>query len=61
MPYRNRLNRWIIVRLLPNMQRIVVARFYKRCDADGHLQVVRRLVPDGQFEIVFDCNLKPDC
>ncbi len=39
MTYSKRLSPWVIVRLLPNMQRIVVGRFRTRSDAEGHLQV----------------------
>lgn len=54
MPYRDHLKRWLVVRLLPNMQRVVVARFRTESDADGYLKIVRRLTPDGQFLVVFD-------
>jgi hypothetical protein len=45
---------WCIVRQLPNMQRLVVARFYRRNDADGYIQVLRRLLPGVNHAIVFD-------
>ncbi|GET38610.1 hypothetical protein [Microseira wollei] len=45
---------WCIVRQLPNMQRLVVARFYRRSDADGYIQVLRRLLPGVNHAIVFD-------
>ena len=54
MPYRDRLNRWLVVRLLPNMQRIIVARCRNRSDADGYLHILRRLMPDGTFIVMFD-------
>ncbi len=54
MTYEKRLSPWIIVRLLPNMQRVVVGRFRRRCDAEGHLQVLQRLIPDAQMIVVFD-------
>lgn len=37
-----------------NMQRVVVARFRTESDADGYLKSVRRLIPDGQFQVIFD-------
>ncbi len=46
-----------MVRLLPNMQRKVVDRCRTRSDAEGHLQVLRRLIPDAQLLIVFDCDV----
>ena len=54
--YRARLNPWVIVRLLPNMQRIIVGRFRSRSDADGHLQCLRQLIPQASFVVVFDCQ-----
>lgn len=54
MSYRDSLYCWLIVRLLPNMQRKVVARCRTRSDADGHLQALRRLMPDTEFTVVFD-------
>ena len=35
MPYKPRLNSWIIVGLLPNLQRSVLGRFCSWSDADG--------------------------
>ncbi|OUL19082.1 hypothetical protein [Nostoc sp. 106C] len=54
--YKERLNPWAITRLLPDMQRITVARFRTRSDADGHLQRLRQLIPDASFMVVFDCQ-----
>ena len=54
MPYRDRLNRWLVVRLLPNMQRSVVARCRNCSDADGYLHILRQLMPDATFIVVFD-------
>lgn len=45
---------WCVVRMLPNSQRFVAARFHRRSDADGYLQVLRRLLPMAQYEIVFE-------
>ncbi|MBD2089576.1 hypothetical protein H6F67_06885 [Microcoleus sp. FACHB-1515] len=44
---------WCIVRLLPNMQRITIARFHHRSNADGYLSVLRRIEPEAAFAIVF--------
>ncbi|MBD2200289.1 MULTISPECIES: SPOR domain-containing protein [Calothrix] len=52
--YQERLNPWAITRLLPDMQRVTVARFRTRSDADGHLQRLRQLIPDASFMVVFD-------
>ncbi|WP_293351836.1 hypothetical protein [Microcoleus sp. CAWBG51] len=42
------------MRQLPNMQRLVVARFHRRGDAEGYIQILRRLVPATKQAIVFD-------
>ena len=60
MSYRDSLTSWLVVPLFPNMQRKVVARCRTRSDADGHLQVLRRLMPDAEFTVVFDPSLKLD-
>lgn len=54
--YKERLNPWAITRLLPDMQRVTVARFRSRSDADGHVQILRQLIPDASFTVVFDCQ-----
>ncbi len=54
MSYSERLHPWVIVRLLPKMQRVIVARFRNRSDAEGNLQALKRLMPDAQFIIIFD-------
>ncbi|MEB3884303.1 hypothetical protein [Lyngbya sp. CCY1209] len=54
MSYRDSLYTWSVVRLLPDMRRITVGRFWKRSDADGHLGLLRRLIPWGRFVVVFD-------
>lgn len=54
LTYRDRLCHWAIIRHLPNLQRITVARFRSRSDADGHLYRLRQLIPHAQFVIIFD-------
>jgi hypothetical protein len=54
MTHRERLSPWIIVRLLPSLQRIVVGRFRNWSDADGHLRILQQLIPTGEFIIAFD-------
>ncbi|KAM3094079.1 hypothetical protein ACKFKG_17795 [Phormidesmis sp. 146-35] len=56
MPYRDFLNRWLVVRLLPDMRHIVVATCRNSSDAEGYLKVLRRLLPGEQFIIVFDSD-----
>ena len=57
MPYKQRLNRWLVVRLLPNMQRITVAHFFSHSDADGYLRIIRQLIPKAEFVIVFNADI----
>jgi hypothetical protein len=54
MPYKERLNPWLVVRLLPNMQRLTVGQFRNRSDADGHLQILGRLIPNAKFVVMFN-------
>jgi hypothetical protein len=54
MTYRDRLNRWLVIRLLPKMQRVTLVRCYRESDADGYVRVLRRLMPDEEFIVVFD-------
>lgn len=54
MHYRDRLRRWAVVRLLPNLQRITIARFVRQSDADGYVQVLRLLEPDAKLIVIFD-------
>ena len=59
MTCKKRLSPWIIVRLLPNMQRVTVGRFRTRSDADGHLQILQRLIPRAEMIVVFDVEEQP--
>ena len=59
MTYFEKLHPWCLIRLLPNCQRIVVARFRKRNDADEHLRVLQRLVKNRTFVIIFDRQEQP--
>ncbi len=54
--YRNRLNGWAIMRDDGNLQRAIVSRFRSRSDADGYAQHLRQLMPEIEFEVVFDCQ-----
>lgn len=56
MSYKERLNPWTIVRILPNTERVNVSRFRSRSDADGHLKFLRQQIPNAAFEVIFDCQ-----
>lgn len=52
--YYDRLHPWCIIRLLPKMQRAVVARFRRRNDAEAHLKILQQMNPDADYLIIFD-------
>lgn len=59
MTYLDQLHPWCIIRLLPDLQRRVIARFRRRNDAEAHLRVLRQNAPRIQYEIVFDPAVAP--
>ncbi len=54
MTYLERLNPWCIIRPFPNMRSLIVGRFRRRVDAEGHLRVLKQLMPTVPFAIAFD-------
>ncbi|MEQ8756379.1 MAG: hypothetical protein RID09_23095 [Coleofasciculus sp. G1-WW12-02] len=54
MNYQDRLSPWKIVRLQSNLQHVIVGNFRRRGDAEGHLRILKRMMPNLQFAIVFD-------
>ncbi|MBD2136286.1 hypothetical protein H6F32_01505 [Anabaena sp. FACHB-1237] len=54
--YKKRLNSWVIARKVSEQERQIVARFRSRSDAEGYIQHIRQLIPDGAFELLFDCQ-----
>jgi predicted house-cleaning noncanonical NTP pyrophosphatase (MazG superfamily) len=44
---------WAIIRLLPDMQRIVVNRFRRRSDAEECLRVLRRTTPSRNYTLLY--------
>ncbi|NEN99730.1 MAG: hypothetical protein F6K50_30910 [Moorea sp. SIO3I7] len=57
MSYKDELFPWRIIRHLPKCQRIVVARFRRRNQAEAHLQALRCLIPEARFTLMFDITL----
>lgn len=51
--YRDRLQPWHLIRHLPKCQRLTVARFARRPDAESYLNALRRLMPAVSHTIVF--------
>ncbi|MEQ9368117.1 MAG: hypothetical protein RIG63_03665 [Coleofasciculus chthonoplastes F3-SA18-01] len=54
MLYQDRLKPWIVVNLLPNFQRVVMGRYRRWSDADGHVRILRQLIPTARLTIIFD-------
>ena len=54
MTYLERLTPWCIIRPFPNMRSPIVGRFRRRIDAEGHLRVLKQMMPTVPFEIMFD-------
>jgi hypothetical protein len=54
MTYFDQLHPWCLMRLLPNLQRQVIARFRRRNDAEAHMRVLRQQAPTVHYEVVFD-------
>ena len=52
--YRARLFPWSVIRLLPDCQRSVLARFRKRNHAEEYVRSVKRVNSDWDCAIVFD-------
>ena len=48
------LKPWAVARLLPHGKWVIIGRYRSASDADGHLLLLRRRVPNLQFQVVFD-------
>jgi hypothetical protein len=54
MTYLERLTPWCIIRPFPNMRTLIVGRFRRRIDAEGHLRILKQIMPSVPFAIMFD-------
>ena len=54
MSYKDKLNPWCIIRPISHVQMRIVGRFRRRVDAEGHLRILKQLMPTVPFEIMFD-------
>ena len=54
MTYKQQLFGWCIIRPFPNMRTQIVGRFRRRSDAEGHLRVLKQIIPGVPYEIMFD-------
>jgi hypothetical protein len=55
--YRDKLKPWCVIRHLPNMQRLTVARLRSRNDAEAYLQTLRQLMPTANHTVIFDATI----
>lgn len=54
MNYQEKLSPWTIIRMQPDQKDVTVARFRRRSDAEGHLLVLKKMIPQIEFAIVFE-------
>ncbi len=52
MTYLQRLHPWCIIRPFPDMRTLIVGRFRRRVDAEGHLRILKQMMPTVPFEII---------
>lgn len=56
MSCQNSLSPWVIYRHLPDFQRQFIERFRRRTHAEEYLNVIQRLSPHAEFEIVYEIH-----
>ncbi|HEY9299207.1 MAG TPA: hypothetical protein VIQ31_23185 [Phormidium sp.] len=56
MTYYSKLHPWCIVRSLPNMRSLIIARFRRRSDAEAQLQILKANTPNVLYSIIFDTS-----
>ncbi|QSJ18327.1 hypothetical protein JYQ62_05800 [Nostoc sp. UHCC 0702] len=55
MFFKDKLYRpWLIVRILASTQAHTVARFANRQDAEDHMRVLHRFLPNAVFDLMFE-------
>ncbi|WP_248277494.1 hypothetical protein [Brasilonema sp. UFV-L1] len=52
--YRTALAPWAVVQWFSPKERTVIHRFRSRSDADGHLTVLQRLMPEADLRVIVD-------
>jgi hypothetical protein len=57
MTYLERLNPWCIIRPFPNMRTLIVGRFRRRVDAEGHLRILKQIMPSVRFDTKLRSNV----
>lgn len=56
MKYQEKLSPWTIIRMQPDPKGVTLARFRRRSEAEGHLLVLKKMMPQGEFTIVFESH-----
>jgi hypothetical protein len=59
MPYSDRIQRWVVVRLNTATDRTSIARFVKFSDAEGYAQALNRSHPTQRYLVMFDAQSRP--
>ncbi|MBD1935666.1 MULTISPECIES: hypothetical protein [Cyanophyceae] len=54
MTYYSKLHPWCIIRSLPDMRSLIVARFRGRNEAEAHLRILKANTPNVPYSIIFD-------
>lgn len=52
--YRTALAPWAVVNWVSPTERIVMNRFRSRSDADGHLTILQRLMPQADLRVIVE-------
>ncbi|MBF2029333.1 MAG: hypothetical protein NW224_03005 [Leptolyngbyaceae cyanobacterium bins.302] len=54
MSYQQRLNPWVVNKLLPNLKQLTVSRFRRRNEAEAYLKALKQMQPQSHFALLFD-------
>lgn len=54
MSYQQRLNPWVVNKLLPNLKQLTVNRFRRRNEAEAYLKALQQMQPQSEFALLFD-------
>ncbi|EKQ69014.1 hypothetical protein OsccyDRAFT_1618 [Leptolyngbyaceae cyanobacterium JSC-12] len=54
MSYQQRLNPWVVNKLLPNLKQLPVSRFRRRNEAEAYLKALKQMQPQSHFALLFD-------
>jgi len=54
MSYQQRLNPWVVNKLMPNLKQLTVSRFRRRNEAEAYLKALKQMQPQSNFALLFD-------